>query len=415
MNNFDKKLSDLKKTIQNASMDDRAKEKLEGRLRSVWHKQHTTMEQKKTWKERFSFVLPVTLSGATLVIFAAVTAVSFAPEGTSKTTILNPMSVQGDSNTTIFESASLNESDGFVDTFSDLAEQESEKKSRVYSEDESQIVPPVTEIAPEPVPPFDYDNGGDPKKDTLSYGEKNQQLFDESVNLAIETEKDIIAFIDELRGEITNLDGYVVTIEYYKSTGATVQMKLPAEKLTAFESYLREQDITNTLSVAEYSIKNVSEKVVQIDEVITNTDQKITALEDELNGTLSTNQKKYLEEQITQQEEYLSKKEEEREELIAQYSLVDIQLTITEWASFWEGHYWQYDQSTLSGSVKYNLAKVIYKIIRNGGEFIRFMIWLIIYGILGTPLMILGRKIYKRGKEKAAKRREETQKKKAVQ
>ncbi len=387
MNNFDKQLNELKEAIHSSSMDAQG---LEQRLRSEWRVQETTQLQamtnhKKTWKERLTVSLPLGLSGATLAILAAVTAVSISPDLSS-------------------QQAASTTSQSISTSVTDLAKGFGEKAGRVVNEEEL----PAGYVLPISPPDDGFENypSPDPKKDNdLSYGDENQQLFDESVALGIRTQADIIAMIDELRTEITNLDGYVVSIQYLDATGATVALKLPSEKLTAFESYLREQDIDNTLDVSKYYVENVSVEVVEIDEVIGNAQERLADFQAELEaGQADAARREYLEQQIERQNKYIEDKQEERAEVIAQYGLVDVELSITEWGSVWEGRYWQYDKSTLGGSIKYNLAKVVYRVIRSGGGLIRFLIWLVIYSVLATPLLMVGKRVYRKVRLKHPKK-----------
>ena len=395
MTNLEKQLNELKEGLEQSSMSDRAQAGIEQRLRLVWQQNNaqapTMTNTKKSWKDRLVFIMPLGLSGAAISFLAIVTTVTLSPSNLidleSPTSNLSEEGYAISDDSSQLVTQPLGDADVSHSKTAGLLAQDSARKANGRELSDAALMM-------EPMPPATI---GTNSKDNLSFGE-GEQLFDESVSLGIETRQSITELITNLRTEISNLDGYLVGINYNKASGATINLQLPAEKLTTFESYLKELDRNNSLEVSAYSVENISEQVVVIEEAVKNAEEQVADWQAQLESTdqqLTFEQRTDLQSKVDEQSSYISSKQGERDELIATYGLIDVKLTVTEWVSLWQGHYWQYDDDTLGGAFKYNLAKVIYRLIHSGGSLVRFGIWLLIYAVLLTPVMIVCRRLYR--------------------
>lgn len=222
------------------------------------------------------------------------------------------------------------------------------------------------------------------------------QLLNESVILSIDVREDTLDVIHKLRDQVSVQHGYVLDISYHASYG-TVDIKLPADQLNAFEDTLKELDINHEVEVTDYVVENISQKIVTLDEQIQNTQEEIEADKNKLNQTsLTVSEKQVIQEQIIQNEESITSLNQTRDEKIAQYDLISVRITINHYSSFWEGNYTQYDRSNLSGMVQYELSRAVYTVIRSGSEVLRFVIWVVLYSLIFIPAILITRKIIRK-------------------
>lgn len=218
------------------------------------------------------------------------------------------------------------------------------------------------------------------------------QLLNESVILSLDVQGDILNIIHTLRDQVSVQDGYLLNISYYDTYG-TLDIKLPADQLITFEKTLQELDINNKVEVSNYVVENLSQQVVAIDEIIQNTQEQIDADKAQLtNENITQTERRILQEQIIDNEEYLKTVQTSRQEKIAEYDLISVRVILNKYSPFWEGNYTQYDRSTLSGMIKYELSKAVYTLIRSGSKILRFVIWLAVYSVILVPVFFILKK-----------------------
>ncbi len=220
---------------------------------------------------------------------------------------------------------------------------------------------------------------------TYTDGDQEKQLFDESVGLSVELKGELLDAIHTLRDQVATLNGQLVNISYYDTMG-TVDIKLPADQLDTFEDTLKELDAHHTVEVDSYNVVNVSEEIVSIDEGIQQAQDRITQAQQSLGAAGLTDAKRQeLADQIQADEDYIQEKQSLRDTTIANYDLVAVRVTLQQYQSLWSGNYTQYDRSTFSGMIKYELGKAIYTLIRSTGKLTIFLVWLLVYSIVLVP------------------------------
>ncbi|MDP3970803.1 MAG: DUF4349 domain-containing protein [bacterium] len=382
MNNAEQKLHRLKQQLD--SVDTNGMElRVEQNLSSAWQKANTVSELKTMNKEKKSSwkILSFTLSGAGLALVALITTV-VVQSGSDYASIPSAPTLLS---TTGLSVESMGEESG-ISTLSmgGLSDkQDISRKANMVSDDMG-YEPALYE---QPFP----DENAFYKDDS-----EQKQLFDESVTMTIDTKDNPLEMIDQLRTEVTNLDGYIIQVNYYTSNG-TINLQLPAEKLSVFEAYLKDLDANNEVEVTQYNVENVSEEVVQIDESISQTQKQIDQAKERLqNEDLTAEERSDIEQNISSQVEYIEDQNIERTETIAEYNLVNVTLHIQEHKSFWEGNYYQYDRSTFFGSIKYELGKASSSLIRSSGKLMRFAIWLAVYSAIYVPIWFIIRGMYRK-------------------
>lgn len=219
--------------------------------------------------------------------------------------------------------------------------------------------------------------------------DSTEQLFDESVNLSIDVKGEMLDTIHALREQVTTLHGYLVNIAYYNDNG-TIDIKLPTDQLSAFEDALKQLDADQTVVVNSYDVTNVSNEVVSIDEGIKLAQDTITQDQADLNTTgLTADETQAIQDKITANQEYIKQQQTARDEAIAQYNLVAVQVIVNQYQSFWEGNHTQYDRSTFSGQIKYELGQAIYSLIHSTSKVVAFFIWLAVYSVILIPIFLL--------------------------
>jgi len=162
----------------------------------------------------------------------------------------------------------------------------------------------------------------------------DQSFLNESINLSITTKADPLSMIHQLRDITSAQHGTLINIYYYGTTGA-INLQLPIEQLTAFEDQLKQFDVHQNVAVESYNVT--------------------TTREDEIDAE----------------------------------QLVDIYITINKYKPFWENDYQQYDRSTLSGLVKYEIGQASYSVIHSSSKVLRFFIWLAIYSLVFVPAFLI--------------------------
>lgn len=229
-----------------------------------------------------------------------------------------------------------------------------------------------------------------------SYGEEQAQLFKESVGLSIDVKDNILSVVQQLREYVAEHEGYVVHVAYYETTG-TVDVKLPADELPGFEELLKKLDVNHEIDILSYNVVNVSEQVVVIDEEIKVIQAEIDQAKVQLKElNITEEEKQRLQTQILSNEERLNELTVEREEHIAKYNLVDVRVALNKYSSFWEGDYYQYDRSTLSGLFKYEVGRALYSLVRSFGSVVRFVVLVVVYSVIWVPAFLLVRGVVRK-------------------
>lgn len=234
------------------------------------------------------------------------------------------------------------------------------------------------------------------QKYSYTEDEESKQVFSESVGLTIEVKDDLLEIMNTLRTEVTNRNGYLVNISYYNKSG-TINIQIPADQLPAFEETLSGLDADHTVEVNQYNVQNVSSEVVAMDEYIKTAEEQITELEELIaSNETSSIDREDAKEQLDITKEILEESKVKRTEEIAKYSLVNVSVYVEQYESFWEGNYYQYDRSTFSGLVKYELGRAIYSLIRSTGKVTTFFVWLAVYSAIFVPAFLILRGIVRK-------------------
>lgn len=224
---------------------------------------------------------------------------------------------------------------------------------------------------------------------SYTYGEGSAQLLDESVNLSIDVKDDMLSVIHQLREQVTAQNGYLLNISYYGTSG-TIDVQLPASELNAFEEVLEKLDANHKVEVVDYRVVNISERIVTIDEDIKSTQQAIDEDKAKLTvSDLTEGYRKIIQDRIIANEEHIKTQNAARAEEIAKYNLITVRVSVNEYASFWEGDYYQHDRSTLSGMVKYEISRALYMFIGSFGTVLRFIVLILIYSVIWVPVFLL--------------------------
>lgn len=231
---------------------------------------------------------------------------------------------------------------------------------------------------------------------TYTNGDEEKQIFSESVGLTIEVKKELLEVMSDLRTEVSNRSGYLVSISYYNDSG-TINIQIPAEQLSAFEEKLSELDANHEVEVNQYNVQNVSSKVVAMDEYLKIADEQVKDLEELIASNETTEaERDDAKEQLEITNEIIEESKQKRDEEIAKYNLVNVTVYVTKYKSFWEGNYYQYDRSTLSGLVKYEFGKAVYSLVRSTGKVTSFFIWLLVYSAIFVPAFYIIRGIVRK-------------------
>lgn len=253
------------------------------------------------------------------------------------------------------------------------------------------------------IPPIGgYDDGpqidGFDTEPDYSYTEEGEtkQVFSESVGLTIEVKDELLDVMNVLRTEVTNRSGYLINISYYNQSG-TINIKIPADQLPAFEETLSSLDANHEVEVNQYNVQNVSSEVVAMDEYIKTAEEQITELEELIaSNETSSSDREDAKEQLDITKEILEESKLKRTEEIAKYNLVNVSVYVEHYQSFWEGNYYQYDRSTFSGLVKYELGRAMYSLIRSTGKVTTFFVWLGVYSVIFVPAFLIIRAIVRK-------------------
>lgn len=231
---------------------------------------------------------------------------------------------------------------------------------------------------------------------TYSSGDEEKQIFSESVGLTIEVKKELLEVMSDLRTEVSNRSGYLVSISYYNDSG-TINIQIPADQLSAFEETLSKLDANHEVEVNQYNVQNVSSQVIAMDEYIKIAEDQVKDLEE----TIASNETTAAERedakiQLETTNKLIEESKQKRDEEIAKYNLVNVTVYVTKYESFWEGNYYQYDRSTLSGLVKYEFGKAVYSLVRSTGKVTSFFIWLLVYSAIFVPAFYIIRGIVRK-------------------
>lgn len=231
---------------------------------------------------------------------------------------------------------------------------------------------------------------------TYTNGDEEKQVFSESVGLTIEVKKELLEVMSDLRTEVSNRSGYLVNISYYNDSG-TINIQVPADQLSAFEEKLSQLDANHEVEVNQYNVQNVSSEVVAMDEYLKIADEQVKDLE----KTIASNETTQAERddakiQLETTNKLIDESKQKRDEEIAKYNLVNVTVYVTKYQSFWEGNYYQYDRSTLSGLVKYEFGKAVYSLVRSTGKVTTFFIWLLVYSAIFVPAFYIIRGIVRK-------------------
>lgn len=422
MNHSEKQLKKLQQDIHSVDFE-QAEARIEMRLRSAWKEaartrnesftqeyldMNNSQESKNstaTQKEKRKR-LPLALG--TLAIFA----LAFV----STNYVNSMMTASTGSSLGVMEMDIATKSSG-LNTDSDMAIQgygSTEPSDRLLSRTMDSVTEmrgeheELADIMIEPImpPQDDFYYEEDPVVYSYSDGDEEKQLFDESVSFAIRVEQDTNEAINRIREEVTTLEGFIVSAyEYdYYNTGGDMYVRIPTEKLSTFESILRDLDRKNELDISEYEITNVSEEVVALDEKKAVYEKDLQRLEDaHANGTISEEEYNTAKKQG---EELISEVEKDRQETIAQYQYTSVHIQIIEWQPFWEGNSIQYDTDTFSGRILHDLSRAWYDISYSVGDVLVFLVWLAFYAVILFPAWIIGKKVYRKVKPVSDARKE---------
>lgn len=365
MNNLDKQFNQMRAQLE--QVDTSAMEqRIEQQLRQEWHlinnssqsmntpmntqPTNTTSPNRSLWTK-----LGYGFGGSALALLALFTAVYVQPDATPSPSTTTTLSTTG--------SGSLSVRDLEMPSTISLGEEDSEMMI------------------------YDYDY---PAEDRSYADDEGNQYFDESVSMTIQVKDNILEILEQIKTESTNLSGYVTNVSYTEYSGGTVNLKLPSDTLTVFESYLREIDINGEIDVTNYNITNVSDEVVQLDQEIKQLQETIEENAQTLEtGELTDEERAALKRSNENLEESMTDKQDERTETVAKYDLVDVTLYVREEPSFWSGNYYQYDTSTFGGKIKYQASKAVNSLISTSGFLIRFVIWLGTYAVIIAPFWLV--------------------------
>ncbi len=231
---------------------------------------------------------------------------------------------------------------------------------------------------------------------TYTNGKDEKQVFSESVGLTIEVKDELLSVMNVLRTEVTNRSGYLVNISYYNDSG-TINIKIPADQLAGFEEKLSELDANHEVEVNQYNVQNVSAEVVAMDEYLKIAEDQVTTLEETIaSNETSEGDREDAKEQLETTKEIIEQSKKERDEAIAKYNLVNVTVYITKYESIWEGNYYQYDRSTLSGLIKYEFGRAVYSLVRSTGKVTTFFVWLLVYSVIFVPAFYIIRGIVRK-------------------
>ncbi len=245
----------------------------------------------------------------------------------------------------------------------------------------------------------DINSYGNANTQATSYVSKDGeklQLYDEAVSLTVEVKDNMLESIQGIQNEAKNLGGAVIATDYNNTIGE-INVRIPADQLNAFQDYLQGIDGNKEVEINAYSIDNVSVDVVELDE-------QIAVLEDDVADLEKTLEDEELSEEVIENTKYaleiaqdrLEDTQLEREETITEFNMVDVEVIVKEYESFWDGNYYQYDRSTFSGMVKYEVGKALSSLIHSTGKLTRFFIWLAVYSVIFVPIWLVIRAIYRK-------------------
>lgn len=353
----EKKFEELRQGLDMANTSN-SHAKIESDLRLAWRESHAQQQEpekrKKTWTWN---MLSYALTGSSLAAMAVITTFLVQPGATPPT---------------------------------------SSTQTKAYAQKEDVASPtsslPVT-------PPYEgelyLETGDGLDADVYAYkkNEETAQLFNESVILAIDVKGNTLDVIHKLREQVSIQQGYLLDISYHTAYG-TLDIKLPADQLSVFEDTLKELDVNHEVEVTDYVVQNISQQIVTLDESMLNIQEKIDADKAKLNETnLTQTERQTIQTRIIEQEESIQALNSSREEKIATYELISVRVVISQYSSFWEGDYYQYDRSTVSGMVKYETSRALYTLVRSGSTVLRLVVWLAIYSVLLIPAFLVLRKV----------------------
>lgn len=345
--------------------------RIEARLRLAWAQQHSAQStpmdttSKSSWRW-----LSYTLAGTSLAGLAFITTLATQPA------VETPTKLSAEQTMDDFIAANKDEKSNSAG----LSVQEFDLKTDDYS---------GTEYTGDD---WEHDTQLDGATINPSYtytaNKDEKQLFDESVQLEIDVKGELLDVIHNLRNQVETLNGYLINISYYDTAG-TIDIQLPADQLQTFEDQLATVDATHQVEVLSYNVANVSEEVAIIDAEITAKQKEIDQAKTDLTAAnLTATERQALQDKISAGESYIQTQQTTKEETIAEYSLVDVRVTIHPYQSWTSGNYYQYDRSTFTGSVQYELGRAMYTLIHGTGKLARFLVWLAVYSVVLIPLFI---------------------------
>lgn len=386
MNNTEQQLNALRSQLDRLDTTT-ARNRIETNLRSAWQQTNstnTTMENIHQPKQHNWRIFNYVLGGSGLAVLAIITTVITQSSVESVPTRTN-QTIAAFNNT----STTPTKPGKYLDSSTALGASDAAPSSGVNIQDlnlpDFEIGEPTLRDTPS------NNNNSYYKEDG-----KTKQVFSESVGLSIEVTTDALQVIHSLREEVTKLNGYLLTISYADTNG-TLNIKLPADQLTAFEDSLKALDVDQQIEVTRYNVTNESSEVVAMDEYIKTAEDQIKELEAIVASNESTaTERSDANKQLEVTRNIIEDSKVLRTKTIANYNLIDVTVTVAQYQSFWEGNYTQYDRSTFSGQIKYEFGHAIYSLIHSTSKVLAFLIWLAVYSVILIPIFLLIRLVIRK-------------------
>lgn len=353
------------RTALDALNTDARRTRMEQGIRSAWIHTHTSPMY--TFRQRIMRTLPYASLSVAIVCLAVFTA-----QQTKESAIdAEPATLSIHADTS---SEKLEQKQKVADySFSDTELSQKTYGSRINLLDDISIAPPIS---------FRED-------ETYTYG-NNQQLFDESVALGIETRENILSTTQHIRDAITEAEGTLIRI-YGSKHSATLQAILDPHRLSTIEQLLAELDMGRTVTTHTYSIENVSSEVAIIDEDIASAQSRIDTYTAKLNGNISDTERKRIETYITSAQKQIEQYTQAREDIIKAHSQIRLAVYITHYQPFWALNYQQYDRETYTGAALYEVTRALRTVTYSTGPLLTIIVWIAVYTAMLTPFFILVR------------------------
>lgn len=231
-----------------------------------------------------------------------------------------------------------------------------------------------------------------------TYTENGEQksVLSSRASLSITTKSDLLSGIQSLRSYAEAHNGVISSISAYTSYGS-FEAILPLSELQGFEAQLKSLDTTHSFKTLTYYVENISAQVSRLDDSLKTLRSKLDSTNTQLNSTaLSASERTQLEEQKTSLQNNIDEASTERADIVATGETIDLSVTINAFQSFWSGYYYQYDHSTLWGTIQYESCKAVHTLITSASGIITFFIWCVVYSVILIPLYYAGRKVVRK-------------------